>query len=169
MDEASAAPGESAAETEISRAGWRGWIVPGTFAVGALWVAYAIATYGPHDIAPEATVITSRGDAPAEPAALVDGDHETIALDLAGEEPPFVTFDLGSPRAIDQVVIHRRDGRGPLQIEISVDGELYGTYGRRGGNFDEWTAKEPARARYVRIRRPDQGRLRLTEVELISP
>src|SRR5512133_533828 len=106
------------------------------------------------------------------PAALVNGDKETLGIHTAGEAHPWALIDLGAVRRIHRVVVdNRKDVPGrsfPLQIETSSDGAKFEPYARREGEFKTWVAKGPStRARYVRLTLIQPlATLELSEVEV---
>jgi hypothetical protein len=175
MSASATGPGSHAGSgSDAPRPGWRGWLIPGAFALVGAWVCGSALREGGDDIAEGATVIVSSRDPNGpEPSALVDGDFEREGVRTLEEERPEVTIDLGRPRDFDAVVVHQRSQSpetvGPLAVEISLDGEAWGKYGDRVGLFEAWQIDAEARARYVKIGRRTPGRLRLTEVEVIGP
>jgi hypothetical protein len=156
-------PAEGTDEPPADR---RAWIVPGIFAACAAWVLWAAATYGDTDVSDGAVVTTAGPNEAGDPSALVDGDAETEAIHTAGSSG--VVVDLGSPREIDEIVLHRRESKGRITLEISLDGEYFAVFGTKRGAFDQFSVENTARARYVRITGGDKGPLRLTELDVLG-
>ena len=111
---------------------------------------------------------------------LVDGERieATFAACTEVQVHPWITVDLGSPRSIDDVVLHARSDccwgidDVPLSVQLSDDSVRYTTVATRRDPFTDdfpWKAKiGGTRARYVRIHRDANtpGSIVLSEVEV---
>lgn len=105
------------------------------------------------------------------PAALVNGDKDTLAIHTVDENQPWAQIDLGREYEIHRVVVTNREDNQeravPLQISTSLDGKTTTPFALQDQPFKTWEAKgTPVRARYVRLTVMRLSALHLNEVEV---
>ncbi|HMJ09881.1 MAG TPA: discoidin domain-containing protein [Polyangiaceae bacterium] len=93
------------------------------------------------------------------------------------QENAWVRVDLETPQRIERIKVYNRadgwqDEVVPLVLEVSSDGKNWRELEQRSKTFTQdkpWTWKGDAvTARYVQVRRPKQGYIALTEIEVFG-
>lgn len=164
-------PSLSASLSAFAGAGPWAWCLTIVFVAIGGWVLWIARMHEPSNLAVLARVKpSSHASRPGlDPRRLVDGDPATEGVYTKKQRRPNVTLDLHEPHEIGKIVVHRPEGVDiPIKVEISLDGELWGELASRGGPFTEWTIESWWRARYIRVVTTKRGRLRLSEVEVMS-
>ena len=95
-----------------------------------------------------------------------------LLVHTAGEDNPWVEFDLGAPKRVRRIDVRNRvdccqDQAVPLVAEVGNDRQHWKQVGRREEIFSTWTAKfPPATVRYVRLRIARPAFLHLADVAI---
>jgi hypothetical protein len=124
----------------------------------------------------KSVLVSSQRPGTPDPGAVVDGWRGgTFGVHTKQDDPPWIEIDLGDTyRLTRAVIVNRGDGYEdevlPLALQLSDDDRTWREIAIRHDRFTQrspWRlALDGARARFVRVIKPEAGYLALSEIEI---